>query len=117
VAAGINCTLALGTDTTTGRAEVLAWGDDDSGELGNGHHGLGARSLLHVAARFPSKSAPITSISAQGVASGAIDANGAVYTRGGTDSSPDQLVPTALALPGGIVGAVSHSFYGTFVVL
>ena len=103
VATGLEHSLALGTDTRTGQTQVLAWGDNIFGELGNPSVG---QSLLPVVTRFPAGAAAITSISAGGIASGAIDARGTAYSWGDTDGvarlmgcPPPSPCPPVSALP------------------
>lgn len=99
VATGIEHTLALGTQTTTGRTQVLAWGNNFDGELGR--PGVD-HSLVPVVTPFPASAASIVSISAGGVASGAVDARGTAYSWGGNDAIADQMVPTVVPLPAGV---------------
>ncbi len=98
VATGLQHSLALGTDTRTGQSEVLAWGSNYYGQLGD----PSVQSLVPVMMPIPAGAATITSIAAGGLASGAIDARGTAYSWGATNGIARQRVPTVVALPVGV---------------
>ena len=121
VAAGFLHVLVLGS--VNGVIEVLGYGDNHFGELGNGTSSASPQ-LTPVVVRFPAGAGTIASIYASYFGSAALTATGVFYRwgRGGDGSngnglSSDVLVPSTPSLPAGtVVTAVSMRDYNTEVL-
>ena len=107
VAAGFYHTVASGTDASTGKTAVRAWGDDTYGQLGRGTQG--STSNVPVTSSIPASAAPIAAVYAGSTESAAVDANGAAYLwgqglPGANGTYPDgSNVPKPAPLPSGTV--------------
>ncbi len=115
ISAGFSHSLAIGSDS-----KLYAWGDNGSGELGNGTN---TNSNVPVASNLPG-GVTATAISAGYAHSLAIGSNGKLYAWGynrygelGNGTNTDSNVPVLVSLPNGVTAtAISAGGYHSLAI-